>query len=191
MAAHGDSKAFDELYIVFLKKCKIIIRNSINLYSNFPVNSVDFHELIDKTFMRLLADYDCQKGSFSTFLEYVLENRFASKVKEMLFEYCSTYAPEFELDGTAKPIEQFQDPNQIHPYVDTLLQNFKFKMASSNRHPKNSRRRKRRNVLLMLYAGYSPTEIAKLLNMTLSQVRTLQKSIKDDEEMNNLKLELK
>ena len=190
MATKGDAGAFHELYIIFHKKSKLIIKESIDLYREFSVNSYDFYDLVEETFQQLINDYDSERGSFSTYLEYILSNRFAINVRTILYNYVNMFVPPLEWNGGDRDIDQFCDEDSASIASEITLNSFKQKIASRNKY-KTQTTRIHHKIMLLQYAGYKNSEICKILNMTYSQLRTIRSQMQDDEEVINLKLELK
>ena len=189
MATQGDTEAFTTLYNEINEKARKqirLIKNSVN----FTGNSIDFTELIDRMFFKILNEFDSDRGTFSSFVEFVLSNRFAARVKTVFANNSSTYASLNNAFEDTTPIEALSDPNQVSMRDDIAINQFKYRIASKGRSRSNLQRL-RDKIVILQYAGYSNIEICKLLKMSYSQLRTHLIHIKKHEDVINLKLELK
>ena len=189
IATQGDSEAFNVLYKEFHHKAKNLV-NLIKNTGNYTGNSVDFDDLIDKIFYRILNEYDPERGTFSAYVEYVLGNRFSANVRSIFITNQATYAPLEEVIEDLPPLETLPDPNQIPMSDDIAINQFKLRISSKGKSRSFSNRMRDRIVILQ-YAGYKNTEICEILNITYSQLRTHLTYIKNHEDVVNLKLELK
>ena len=189
MATKGNKEAFLAMYENFTYRAKNAIKN-VKDSGNFPENGRDFGELIDKTFFKILNEYNKEKCSFSSFVEFVLNNRFAPTVRNALKRDVELYLPLENNVDTTTPIESLADPNQYSINEDIAINHFKYKMSSRGK-ARSNLQKKRDKILLYQYAGYSNQEICELMHMTYSQLRTHMEHIKKHRDVVNLKLELK
>ena len=189
IATQGDSEAFNVLYKEFHNKAKNLV-NLIKNTGNYSGNPGDFDDLIDKTFYRILNEYNPERGTFSAYVEYVLGNRFSINAKSIFITNQATFAPLEEIVEDSTPLESFPDPNQIPMSDDIAINQFKLRISSKGKSRSFSDRIRDRIVILQ-YAGYKNTEICEILNITYSQLRTHLTYIKNHEDVVNLKLELK
>ena len=74
--------------------------------------------------------------------------------------------------------------------ADLEIQNFKLKIASGNKNETRIRQLHHK-IILYLYAGYDKVEICKKLHISKSQLRNHIVRIRKDEDVINLKFELK
>ena len=72
MATHGDKEAYQFLYKQFANKAKYIIRIALKEYTNLVVNPEDFCEFIDYLFLRIINEYDFNRGAFRKYCDYVM-----------------------------------------------------------------------------------------------------------------------
>lgn len=190
MAAKGNREAYEKLYFLFTKKANRIIKIILSSNQNYTGIPEDFSEYVDKYFFKTLAEYDSERGSFSHFADYVLSMRFASKIQKAVINELTTYVSlDDEFDGN-DPMECIEDPNQINLHTESVIENFKYELASNSKKISNETRIHRR-ILMMQYAGYTDIEIAKYLKMTPGELRGYIKRIHRSDDMINLKLELK
>ena len=190
MATQGDSEAFQNLYLIFVKKAKLIIKHCTSLYKEFHLECIDFTPTIDSVFSDLLNDFDQSKSSFSSYLDFLLDNRLTPTVKNNLFDYVNQYAPNLEWNEKDRDMDLFIDEDLPDIHSSIVVSDFKARMASSNKY-KSKPERLKTKVLLLQYAGCKKGEICKALKISYGQLRTILEQFKDDEELINLKLELK
>lgn len=190
MATKGDKRAYENLYSDFVKRAKKVIRTVCHISTKFSGIPEDFSDLIDKYFFQILNEYDSERGSFSNFVDYILTKRFFYNVQTLFIERMNnSFSLDDEFDGS-KSIELVEDPSQTSIQSDIMLNNFKQRIASSNRY-RTQEERTQNKILMLQYAGYSNYEIAKQLKMTIGELRGFLKKIRSDNDIVNLKLELK
>ena len=191
MAAQGDADALNQLYKDFSNKANIIIRLVISSDGNFAGIPADFYDLVDKVFFKTLAEYDSNRGSFATFVDYVMKKRLGPRVKALLIDKANTYAP---LDITLEdfsPVDAIADPDQLPMRKEIAIDNFKVRISSKNKNRSNLQKLRDR-ILRYQFEGRSLKEIAETLCLTKSELRTiLRKMQEEDVGIINLKLELK
>ena len=190
MAARGNKEACEKLYQEFKSRAFKIIRIAINQISNLRGNPTDFTELVDDLFFKTINEYDCVRGSFTNYMEYMLNIRLMYKVQNELIEYANLYAifsDEFE-DNT--PIECIADPNQPTVASEVAVKNFKSYISSRDR-SKTLKDRRKDKILLMTYLGFTQKEICKEMRLTIGELRGYLKKIQEDEDVINFKLEIK
>ena len=191
LASHGDEQALSLLYKEFVNKAEASIRLLGSNYSKNRIFPEDFCDYIDFLFFKILSEYDNERGSFSRYIEFVLSTRLRTKVMEAIMEDKPVYMNcDDSDDGTINPIEIIKDPNEVPMLSNIVIDNFKATIASPNKNRTNSERT-RNKVLMMQIAGYNNSEICRKLNLTPGELRGIIHRMDEDEEMINLKLELK
>lgn len=190
MASYGDKEAYSQLYKEFVKRANTIINSTIKTYSQFKGIAHDFCDVIDDLFFKAINEFGPEKGSFSSFVDYLLSRRLLPLVKKEVSDI-QTYIADIDFDDEeVKTIDLLPDPNQSKMADEIAVKNFKQTIASPNSH-KTQAQRTRDKVLLLQYAGYKNTEICKILNITYAQLRRISDKAKKDEDISNIKLDLK
>lgn len=191
MASKGDSDAYNKMYSEFSLMCKRAILGTLRNYRKNTGISEDFYEYIDSLFVKIINEYNNSKGSFSTFCEYSVNQKITARISE---EILSNKHGHFSLDDIVVEDKSYLDVVADEGILDlrteVAVENFKYMISSPNRRLTKAQRL--RNTLLKYrYLGYKDIEICDLMKITLSQLRNISKKIKEDEEINNFKLELK
>ena len=191
MASHGDQNAYEFLYKEFLSRAESVVQLSgLKLPKNTDI-SVDFNDFLDYMFFKILNEYDEQKGGFGHFCDYCLHVRLIPKIHHFIAqrrEDISKYNFE-EMESINAEFPSIEDANASMRKAIQLSQ-FKLKIGSPNA-SRNKTDRVKRKVALMLYAGFKCNEIKTKLHLTESKYRTILEKLKRDEDLNNLKLEMK
>ena len=190
LATQGDSEAYDSLYKEFTSKANNLISSIIKNYSFYAGIPADFSDLIDKIFFRVLREYDMNRSSFSSYVEFVFNTRLANNVTSIILDSMNDFKLLDDMFEEQNFIDAAADPNQIPITKDIAIQNFTYKIASPNK-SKSKKERIRDKILLLQYKGYTNVEICKVLNITLGQLRGYQKQISKDKDIINFKLEMK
>ena len=191
MATHGDNEAYKMLYKEFVDRANVVIRNAIRINSKFMGIPNDFCDLIDDLFFEAINQFEQEKKSFSSYVDYLLSHRLGGAVKNEVHNLQSYMADiDFDDNEEVKSIELLPDPIQPSIQNEIAILDFKQAIASPNKH-KSNERRLRDKVLVLKYAGLNNNEICKKLNLTYSQVRLILQKAEDDEDLSNIKLELK
>ena len=191
LASQGDTEAYKILYLEFVRKAKIITKATLKNPSNFPVIPEDFSDFIDVLFFRAINEYDGERGSFSWYVDYVISVRLEKRIKKAIAENPIDY--DFcDLDFLQESdcIDLLADPNQKPIVEDVAVSSFKYRLASPKEH-RTRKEKMRDKIILLQYAGFKNTEIAKKLNLTINEFRGYLKGIKKDDKIVNLKLDLK
>jgi len=191
VASHGDPEAYKILYQEFVCKAKYVIKSTLRNSLNFPVIPEDFSEYIDYLFFKAINEYDPERGSFSWYVDYVVKLRLEKKVQKAIAENQIDYDVfDLENDSDLDAIEFLADPCQKTIVEDLAIADFKLKIASPREY--HTRKDKLLNkILLLQYAGYKNAEIARLLGMTINELRSYLKLIQNTKQVVNLKLDLK
>ena len=189
LASQGDQEAYEQLYWLFVRRAKFIIRSTIELSSNFSGNPYDFSDLIDKLFFEAINNYEAERGQFCVYCDYLISKRLANVVKQTLYDD-QIYRADMEYSDDDQFMDRLADPDSNNMLSEIVIDDFKYKIASPNKH-KSKERRIRDKVLMLQLAGYSNKEICQKMNMTYSSLRWLVDKARDDEDLINLKLDLK
>jgi len=191
LASHGDKQAYMLLYEEYHSRAESVTRITLSNYANSPVIPADFIEYVDFLFLKILNEYEPERGSFSWYTEYVLQTKLAGKITQVVGAAGSSriLLNDYGEDNYLS-IEDFADPNQTPIASDLAIENFKYKIASPEK-VKNKDAKIKNKILLLLYAGLKNTEICRKLNMTMGDLRGYLRRIKEDDDMINLKLDLK
>ena len=191
LASRGDSKALELLTNEFYSRAKSVCQIYIGKNSKLSVFPEDFMEIIDSCFLRVINEYDANRGSFSWFVEYVLTRRLMTKIAQTIMDVKDNYG--FIIDDELKDeniAEEQPDPNQMNIASDLAIEKFTYRIASP-RKGKNKEKRLTDQIMLLQLAGYTEREICEKLNLTKGQLRFRIKKRVDDEDYMNLKLEIK
>ena len=189
-AKEGDKDAYWTLYQEFVRRANIIAIGTIKSIPNYNGISDDFCDLIDELFFKTYKEYKPDKGSFSVFINSTLQRRLVGAIKKEIAEM-KMYLVNIDYDNfDINCIEQLADPDQKPMPAELAIQNFKQKISSPNKH-KTLNERIRDKVLLLQFAGYSNNDICNYLKISYSTLRRLQRKIRADKEINNIKLDLK
>ena len=190
LATLGDKGAFDLLYKgVILRATTQVEAAGFKLQKHAEI-SANFEEFVDSLFFKMINTYEMERGAFSAYVEYVLKTRLVNEIKRL---YSIWNADNLDTDfdeaehGIAGLNEYDQD-SCIRRQIE--VNNFKYRIASGNQNATRSKQ-KHNKMILMMYAGYDAKEIQKRFHITKSQYRTLIAKIKKDEDILNLKFELK
>jgi len=191
LASQGDQEAYKILYEEFVNKAKYVLRSTLRNSLNIPVIPDDFSDYIDSLFFKAINEYDPERGSFSWYVDYLINRRMEDQAIKAIvrnkvdYDYLD-YEELMETDCA----DYLPDPDQKSMSEYLAVENFKYKLAS----PKEHRTRKEKledKIMLLQYAGYKNVEIAKKFNMTINELRGHLKNIQKDEKIVKLKLELK
>ena len=189
VATHGSQEAYAALYKEFVFRAKVKINQVIDDRLKYAGFTDDFSEFIDELFFDIINQYDESKGSFSYFVDYVFNLRIPSKVitemkkRQKIVQLKSDDDENFDMECLA-------DPDQTSMVKDIAINNFKYKLASPNRN-KSPSKRLADKVALLVYAGYSKVEICRYLKITDNDLRQCIKRMKNDQSIEDLKLDLK
>ena len=190
MASHGDKEAYQLLYKEFVDKANSVVRTTIQNYSKFQGIPEDFCDVIDDLFFEAINEFEQEKKSFSTYVDYLLSHRLVGAVKSEIHRI-QTYIADIDYDDSeVKAVELLPDPDHSSMAGELAIMRFKAEIATPSSH-KTKEQRLRDRVLTLLYAGYKNKEICDKLNITYAQLRRVLEKIEDDEEINNIKLDLK
>ena len=186
----GDHEAYQILYSEFLNKARNLIRLIGKSCSNFTVNPGDFSQFIDSLFFRAINEFNPLKGTFSSYVEFIFSYRLTDYVRNKLIQEANTFAPIENSFGEACSIELIPDPNQPSITTELIKNNFTYKIASK-RNNKTFVERITDKILLLQYAGYKDSEICRALKISVAKLRKYKKLIENNDEIVNLKLDLK
>lgn len=189
MASQGDTEAFEQLYNLFTRRAKFIIRTTIETSSNFSGIPDDFSDLIDKIFFGAINDYEAERGPFHVYCDYMISKRLSNIVKQKVYDD-QTFRADIEYSDDDLIIDRIADPDSSNLLNDIVVDDFRLSISSPNKY-KTRDRRLRDKVLVLQLAGYSSKEICETLKITYSAYRWLMDKLKEDSELINLKLDLK
>ena len=189
LAAHGNKEAYQKLYNEFRRRAELRINIIVSQMTILSGNPIDFLDLIDSLFFKLINEYNYDRGSFSNFMEYTFSHRLTSKVQSVAFAYQNQIAA-IGSNNDFQTIETLADPTQRTIQEEIALKNFKTRISSPNRNKKLVDRTMDK-ILAMQYAGLSTKEICERLNLSPARYRNYIKKIQDDDRVINFKLEMK
>lgn len=190
-ASMGDKEAYQTLYNEFQRRANELLRQTIRNTIKFRGNPEDFSDLIDDVFFKSINEFDEDRSSYTSFADFVLKSRFIPYVQRTLYEIQANTVTFY--DENSKGTEDcdfLADPNNVEPMTESVMNNFKLKIASPLT-GKTKEEKMRQRILLLQYAGYNKKEMANILDITYNQLRFYLEKIKDSDEVVNLKLELK
>lgn len=190
LASHGEKEAYNSLYKEFVNRANKKIKNTTRANSNFLGFSGDFCDLIDELFFKAINEYGPEKGTFHSFVDFLLSRRLVPEVKKKIY-LIQSYTMDIDFDDEdVNSIEYIQDPNHTSLTDDIAVLDFKQMIASPNAH-KTREKRLRDKVLLLQYGGYKNKEICEILKITYAQLRRVLEKARGDDDLNNIKLDLK
>lgn len=190
MASHGDKEAYKTLYGLFVERANKLVTATIKRNSNFRGFPGDFCGLIDELFLKAINDYETEKGTFSTFVNWLLDRRLRNAVLQEIIEIQAYTKTIDYADIDYDEIETLPDSDSMIITDQIALNDFKLKISTPNVH-KTQDERQRDRVLLLNYAGYKMVEISQILNLSYSTVKRILDKAKEDEDLYNIKLDLK
>ena len=190
LASHGNKEAFNLLYEEFVGRANSVIKSVIKRNSNFKGFPEDFCDLIDELFFKAINEYEPERGRFSSFVNWLFDVRLTTAVLKKIIDI-KTYVKTLDNDeDELDEIENFPDLCSLPITNQIALNNFELKISSQNNH-KNQYEKRRDKILTLVYAGFTKNEICKKLKISYSSLRRFLDKIKDDEDINNIKLDLK
>lgn len=190
LSSQGDKEALEKLYDKFVSSAYTYIRLAICSVPNSHVNPKEFSNLVDNLFFKILNEFDTSRGYFSVYVDYVLSLRLMNKIKAILIERSINNITRSVTPDELDLLDNLSDPDEAELSKTVALNNFRYKISSNNNH-KSAEKRTRDRILLLQYAGYTQKEICKKLNITLGVLRGYLSRMKNDDDLINLKLELK
>ena len=191
MASQGDKESFSILYNTFYKKCTYAIKETTRNITKYAENPIDFAEKIDSLFFRTINEYEIERGPFRYYVEYVIFMRFIPYVKDKTMlvslneETGKLIYEEFELG-----LDDMEDRDSPTIQEAIALDKFRFQIASPIRTKSNSKRLNDK-VMLLLLGGCTNSEICRQLKISRGKLRQAMDSLKKDQDLLNLKLEIK
>lgn len=190
LASKGNKEALNTLYDIVIKRAHYIIKSKLRNSPKFSGNPDDFSNLVDKYFFQIINDYDSSRGSFSNYIDFVLETRLSAKVESNLISQAMLYAPLGNEEEDSSSLEWFADESETGMPSTIAMNSFK-QMISSPSLKMGVEERIHQRIMMLQYAGYKNIEIAKILKITPGELRGHIKRIQEKDEILNLKLDLK
>ena len=191
LATLGDKGAFDLLYKGVTLRAQTQVEAAGFKLSKHMEISANFEDYVDGLFFKMLNTYEQERGAFTAYVEYVLKTRLLNEVKRLYSiwkaDYIDTNFDEAE-HAVAGENEFNMQEDSIRRQIE--VGNFKLRIASGNQNA-TTKKKKYNKLILMMYAGYDPMEIQKKLNLTKSQYRSMVQKVRKDDDVLNLKFELK
>jgi len=190
MASHGNKEAYNSLYESFVKQANKVVVSTVKRNTNFKGFPGDFCDLIDDLFFKAINEFEPEKGPFSAFANWLFDRRLKNAVlKEIIDIQNFTKTTDYE-DSEYNEIENLPDTKSSSITNQITLNNFELHICSPNAH-KNNYTRRRDKVLALQYAGYNMNEISKILNLPYPTVRGILEKAREDDDICNIKLDLK
>ena len=189
VASQGSNEAYQLLYNEFLYRARIKINLTADNSLKFTGFSEDFLQFLDELFLGVLNDYDGTKGSFTYFVDYVLNLRIPPKVVAAVQKRNNIYQVKNEV-GEDMDIEDFADPNQNSVVYDVAMEDFRHRISSSSRNVSNETRLKNK-IAMMRYAGYKKSEICRILKITDGILRKYLKLMSKSGQSDDFNFDLK
>ena len=191
LSSLGDKDAYNTLYENFVNKARTEVAQAGFFVSKHPEISAHFVDFVDELFFDTINDYQKEKCSFNHFCDYILKTRLVKQIGKLYCEWTkSNSAIDYETAELAVADTEFTDPNVKTLREDVEINYFRYRLASRTKNL-TMKERRRQKIILLIYAGFKANEIREKLNLTKSQLRTEIEKIKKDEDILNLKLELK
>lgn len=191
LASIGNKEAYNLLYECFVFKAKMEVAiNGYDLRKNSEF-SANFDDLVNELFFKTINSYSEEKGSFSNYCTYCFRTRLVNEIAKVWSELNQEYSDADLNDSEcALTANEIMDPDYPSIRHDIEIANFRYRISSCNR---NATPKKRivNKVVLMIYAGFKAGEIMKTLKLSKSQYRSIMQRIKKDDDIANLKLEMK
>ena len=191
MASHGDSEAYDTLFKEFYSRAETLATYSGLKLSKYTGISAEFHEVVEKMFFKILNEYDKDKGTFGHYAEFCLGQRLPQKIAIIVGRWNEDDS-DIDLDEAERKNAETTSLEYASAEMRRNIQfrKLKLKIGSPNASVK-PKQKLQRKVALMVYAGYRPIEIKQKLHLSESKYRTIIENLKKDEDIINLKLEMK
>lgn len=191
IASQGDKIAFLDLRNVFKKRATILCIGILKKIGKFQGNPIDFEEILDDLFLKIVNEFDPTKGIFSTYSRCILEHKFSNYVFSAQNKInLSTYSLDDTNESGVSYLDMIQNRDIIPLGSDIAISNFKYEISSPNRHESSEDKVKKR-ILVLKYAGYNDREISEILNISISKYRRYVRESESLEYLSNFKLELK
>ena len=188
MASMGDVFAYRQIYDYFYNESEIVIKSVLSTYQNKTISVDEFNSLVAILFMEAINDYDYNRAPFSLFTKYLIQLKLVRKVIHILDrEKEKLMSLDDYVDEGITYHDTIEDESCQN---ETAASKFKYSLASKSM-PSNRKEKRLERVKMMLYCGYSQTEIAKYLRLSRNEVRQLIRECKKDQTIINLKMELK
>ena len=190
-ASRGDKEAYEKLYNGFILRAESQIADAGYLVPKNTEISMDFYNYVDELFFKIINDYEEERSSFNVFVEFVLKVRLVNIYNKLMakWRYTSSFVEFNEVEHSIAAKAMITDPDVPSLRQDIEVSNFKFRIASGKF--ANNEKRFRNKVIMMVYAGFKPKEIEDTLKISRGKLRYILNQIKDDDDIVNLKLELK
>lgn len=191
MAGSGDKKAYEMLYQEFSKMARATV-NKLLPECNIPfLTNEDIEEFIEISFLDVLRTFIPGVSRFRTYSKMILNHRFYRFINNLINNACfNSISIDTVLDEDKMLIEVIEDKKIQTMQSQIACNDFIYHMSSpKSRTQKTDKFRSKVNILL--YAGYSQEEIAKILKSPIGKVRYALKQNKEDQELQNSKFELK
>lgn len=190
-ASLGDEEALILLLERFTKEGNKIIRKFGPVgYKHYAC----FHECIYDTFLLCLKTFEPNSDgnkNFKNYSRFILDRHLKSVLSEVIKEATTNAMSLDDCGEDGRPIiEAIEDKTLVAIPDKYSLDQFKQRISSPvYKNSKNVNLRSKINYLLI--RGYTRDEICKMLNISLGVLRYNMKLNREDEELANLKLELK
>jgi hypothetical protein len=190
-STRGDKEAYSKLYKCFVQRAE---NQLASIGFSIPISSencVDFYEFIDELFIKILNEYEAERSPFSGFVDYVIKTRLANEYSKLISNWRnkSSYEEFDEVEHSIAATNLLTDSELPSVRQDIEISNFRFRISSGKF--ANNKKRFQNKIIMMLYAGYKPKEIEEKLKISRGKLRNIMNEIKKDEDILNLKLEIK
>ena len=188
MATMGDEYAYRQIYAYFYNESEKVIIGVLSSCRNKSISSDEFSDLVSVLFMEAVNEYDFNRAPFSLFAKYLIQLKLVRRIIQLLKKNSEkVFSLDDCIDGEHSYHDIIGDENIEQDNVKTR---FKYSLAS-----KDTYRTREEKILdkvkLMLYCGYSQSEIAKYLRLSRNDIRKVINECKNDESIINLKMEIK
>ena len=192
LASQGSEEAKKDLHNIFKIKAVIAAKKISKNYPEFQGNCIDIDDFSMELLLRVINEYDADRCSFSWYTQTFLD----LKIESYLFSYANRlFASSLSLDNEVEDegvsyVECIESPDDRNMENKIAIEQFKYQISSPQN--KFSNREKLKNkIMLLKYGGLKDKEIKEKLNLKDGLFRQLTKEIYNDDEIINLKMELK
>lgn len=190
-SARGDKEAYSKLYKCFIQRAENQLASVGYSIPNSSENSVDFYEFIDELFIKILNEYEKERSPFSGYVDYVIKTRLVNDYSKLITNWRNKLAyEEFNEVEHSIAANNLLTESEL-PSIRQDIEVSSFKLRISSGKFANNKKRFQNKVIMMLYAGYKPKEIEDALKISRGKLRNIMNEIKNDEDVLNLKLEIK
>lgn len=191
VASEGDHVALLDLRNTFKKKAKNSCVGILRKLGKYRGISIDIEEILDDLFLKIINEFDADKGLFSLYCNLIIERKFSNFIFNAQNKIvANTYSLDDTNESGVTYLDIIENEDIIPFGNDIAISDFKYEISSPRKHETLDDKVKKR-ILVLKYAGYNDVEISKILNLSISKFRRFVRESDSLEFLSNFKLELK